>query len=174
MKKLLFVFTAIFIFHSALNAQDEYKHFGLGVGMGLSYGGFGCNFTYAPIKYLSVTGHAGFNLVDFNAGIGANVYFMPRTKMYRPNLKVLYGYNGVILNLDLSEYNKSYYGVTVGFGNELRFGASKKHGFNVDLLVPFRPQEFRDDYDAMKDDPRVEILSEPLPIAINIGYHFDF
>ncbi len=173
MKKLFAIAFATFLACS-VQAQDDFKHFGLGLGFGVNYGGLGANLTYAPIRYLSFTGHAGFNFLDFTAGIGANAYLNPRGKMYRPNLKILYGYNGVILNLDLEEYNKTYFGFTVGFGNEFRFGARKAHGFDVDLLVPLRKKEFYDDYDTMKDDPRVEILADPMPIAISIGYHFDF
>ncbi len=182
MKKLVFALSLTLLFNS-LNAQysteeknNETVHnqFGLGIGFGLNYGGIGMNLTYAPIKYISVTGHAGFNFIDFNAGIGLNAYILPRTKSYRPNLKVLYGYNAVIINIGLPSYNETYYGVTFGLGNEIRFGKKNAHGFDVDLLIPVRDEKFSDDFDAMKADPRVEVLSEPLPFAISVGYHFDF
>lgn len=160
--------------YSSIYARNEYKQFGLGIGFGLNYGGIGLNLTYAPIKYVSFTVHGGFNLVDFNAGIGANVYLNPRTKMYRPNLKVMYGYNAVIKIYGLDEYDKTYYGLTIGFGNELRFGSSKKHGLDVDLLVPFRSQEAYDDAKRVKNDPRVETFTDFIPIAISFGYHVDF
>jgi hypothetical protein len=173
MKKLIIILIAILSVH-LVNAQTDYNKFSFGAGIGLNYGGFGANFSFAPIQYLSITAHSGFNLVDLNAGIGANLYLLPRTKLYRPILKAFYGYNGVILVIGKSEYNKSYYGPTFGIGNEFRFGKARRHGFDIDLLIPIRPQEFSDDVDEMQNDPEVSSFNEPSPVAFSLAYHYDF
>jgi len=45
---------------------------------------------------------------------------------------------------------------------------------NIELVVPFRSKSFHDDWDNIKNNPGIDIQSEPLPVAISIGYHFAF
>ncbi len=156
---------------SATAQVDQNLNFG--TGMGLNYGGFGVNMSIHPHHMIGITGHLGYNLVDANAGVGVNLYLGSPEKVYRPVLKALYGYNAVIIVLDASDYNKSYYGPSFGFGNSFRFGQSKRHGFDVDLLIPVRSSAFKDDYDALDEDSNVDITA-PWPFNISVGYHLYF
>ncbi len=169
MKKNLFLIAAVFIINSAI-ASDDYNHFGVGVGVGMNYGGLGMNLTYAPLKFFAITGHAGYNLANANAGISANLYLNNRTKTYRPNIKVMYGYNAAIKVIGYSTSNTSYYGVTFGIGNEFRFGQKKQHGFDVNILFPIRSQKFKDDYDNLSISSNLLLW----PVTFSFGYHFDF
>jgi hypothetical protein len=173
MKKLLVLIIAI-IFFQFLKAQDEYKKFSVGAGSGLNYGGFGVDFTYAPLKFLAVTADAGYNMLNFTGGIGVNLYIRPRTKMYRPNFKILYGYDGVIRAEGDPKYDQSYYGPTLGLGNEIRFGKLKRHGIDLDILVPLRSKDFFNDVDKLQNDPLVPDYYIPKPLAFSLAYHFDF
>lgn len=169
--KLLIV--AALILCMSVKAQEE-QRFNFGAGLGLNYGGIGANMSFHPHQMIGISGHLGHNLADVNAGIGFNLYLGSPDKVYRPVLKALYGYNAVIIIVDGSEYNKSYYGPSFGFGNSFRFGASKKHGFDVDLFLPIRSSEFKDDYDDLDNDPYVEDLTPYWPITLSIGYHLYF
>ena len=43
---------------------------------------------------------------------------------------------------------------------------------SIGLFVPIRSQKFMDNYDAMKENPRVEVKNDLLPIAISVGYNW--
>ena len=101
-------------------------------------------------------------------------YILPKTtsKKFRPYGKFMYGSNRVIVVKGDSKLDKNYLGPTLGVGLEMRFGRSASHGINIDLNFPINSQEFKDDLQFLKDSPMYEV-SDPLPIAISIGYHFE-
>jgi len=76
--------------------------------------------------------------------------------------------------MDMEEFNEIYLGPSLGFGLEFRFGPDRSNGLNVDLNFPIRSQNYKDDWEALKNNPAVEILSEPWAFTISIGYHFEF
>ena len=82
----------------------------------------------------------------------------------------MYGYNGVIKISGAWSFEETYYGPTFGVGFEFR--PQRKGYWNVELLVPIRSKDYHDDMDAIKNDPNIELKSEPLPIGISVGYHF--
>lgn len=160
------------IFCLSATAQVD-QNFNFGAGFGLNYGGIGVNIAIHPHHMVGITGHLGHNLVDVNAGVGLNLYLGSPEKVYQPVLKALYGYNASIIVLDYSEYNESYYGPSFGFGNSFRFGQSKRHGFDVDLLIPIRSSAFKDDFDELDEDSNIDITA-PWPFTMSVGYHLYF
>lgn len=40
------------------------------------------------------------------------------------------------------------------------------------VVVPVRSEKFMDNYDAMKNDPRVFLESSLIPVTIGVGYNF--
>ena len=72
------------------------------------------------------------------------------------------------------KYDKIYKGFTVGFGLEFRFGKKKQNGFDMELNVPLRTIDFWDDWNTVKNDPGLEVVQDPLPVAFSIGYHHEF
>lgn len=148
-----------------------------GLGVGLDYGGLvGLQVGYSPLKYLVLFGSAGYHMIKFGWQIGAKGLLIGKTsdKVFRPYLKLMYGSNSVIVVEGASEYDNTYLGFTAGVGLELRFGKAKHHGLNADLNFPFRTQEFWDDYDEIKNDPRIAIKQDVIPVAFSIGYHYEF
>lgn len=148
--------------------------FDLGLGFGLDYGGLlGAQFGYAPIKHLVLFGAVGYHMVDFGWEVGLKGLFIRKTseKAFRPYLKVMYGSNSVITAEDTDSYDKVYLGFTIGAGAEVRFGKQKHHGFDFDLNVPIRTQEFWDDYNYMED---IGYEMKSMPVAFSIGYHYEF
>lgn len=149
----------------------------VGVGLGLDYGGIiGLQLTYIPIKYLGVIASVGYYGVNFGWQIGIKGFILPKTnlKKVRPVVKFMYGTNRLIIVDGASQYNESYMGFTPGAGVELRFGAKKSHGLNIDLNIPINSSEFIDDYQALKDNPAIDITLPPSPVAVSVGYHFEF
>ena len=67
------------------------------------------------------------------------------------------------------QYNKAYYGPTLGGGIELHFG-NKKSFMNFGLLFPIRSQKYYDDWDKVTALPGIE-STDPLPVGISVGYN---
>ena len=166
------------------NKQEEKKPevtevkriFDVGFGFGLDYGGFfGAKGTFVPVKYLGLFVSAGYHLIAFGWQLGVTGFILPKNniKKVRPYGKVMFGSNRVIIVQGASSYNKNYIGFTPGAGVEFRFGSRTSHGLNVDLNFPVSSSEFRKDLDELKNNPAIDI-SNPAPIAISIGYHFEF
>ena len=88
-----------------------------------------------------------------------------------PNLMLFYGYNGVSKVEGASEYDMTSYGVTIGANLDIKVG-SKGNKLSVGLFVPIRSKKFMDNYDAIKNDSRIELKNNLMPIAIGIGYNF--
>jgi len=145
----------------------------VGLGAGIDYGGFGGRFTYLPAEKFGLFGALGYNMesVGFNGGI---LYkFIPEKKV-TPTISAMYGYNGVIIVKGASEYNGTYYGPSLSAGVEWKVGNNPKNYWNLELIIPFRSQEFTDDWDAIKDNPDFDVQNDILPVAFSIGYHFGF
>lgn len=149
----------------------------LGAGIGLDYGGLmGLQLGYCPITHLLIFASGGYHLIELGWEVGIKGIYPANTirHVFRAYGKVMYGNNSVIYVDGLDEYNKTYRGVTPGLGVQIRFGKMKNNGFDFDLNIPIRSQAYKDDYERMKNDPRVEVLSDPLPVAISFGYHHEF
>jgi hypothetical protein len=145
--------------------------------MGLDYGGLlGLQFGYSPVKHLLLFASGGYHLIEFGWEIGIKGIYPSNTidHAFRPYVKLMYGNNAVIYVDGLDEYNKTYKWFTPGLGAQVRFGKMKKNGLDFNLDIPIRNQEYKDDYERLKNDPRVEITGEQLPIAISFGYHHEF
>lgn len=148
-----------------------------GLGFGLDYGGLlGIQFGVAPVKHLTFFGAVGYYMFQVGWNFGAKVTFLPKTTQHsvRPFLKAMYGCNSLITAEGTDEYDKVYKGFTGGFGLEFRFGKMKMNGFDLDLNVPFRTGDFWVDYNKMKNDPSLEVLQGPLPVAFSVGFHHEF
>ncbi len=149
----------------------------LGLGFGLDYGGlFGVQLGATALKHLTFFASGGYYKFQGGWNVGLKTLLVAKTSKHagRPYMKVMYGCNSAIFVEGADEYNKVYHGWTVGLGIELRFGKNKQTGFNMDLNVPLRTGDFWVDYDEMKNDPRLDVIAEPLPIAFSIGFHHEF
>lgn len=140
----------------------------IGLGLGMDYGGIGAKLMITPAKSVGIFGSIGYNLngAGYNGGI---IFRMLPEKKVCPYLSAMYGYNAVIIVEGLKQANKTYFGPSFSGGIELRL--ANRNFWNFGLLVPIRSTEFRDDFDALDNNPYIDI-TEPLPIAITVGYHF--
>lgn len=143
----------------------------VGFGVGLDYGGIGARIVVFTSNHIDFFGAIGYNLdgPGFNGGLSCR--FTPGQR-YVPYFSAMYGYNAVILVDALEEFNRTYYGPSVGFGLEMHQARRKKNYFNLEVLVPFRSSEFNDDWDFLENDPRIDVTSAAWPVVISVGYHF--
>jgi hypothetical protein len=141
----------------------------IGLGLGLDYGGFGGKISAFPHKNFGVFAGVGYNLLKAGYNVGGLVRLRPGKKVC-PMITAMYGYNAVIIVEGADEWNKAYYGPSFGGGIELNF-SNKQNFMNFGLLIPLRPQNYRDAMDALLSNPSIE-MTEALPFTISVGYHF--
>lgn len=148
----------------------------LGVGYGLEYGGiFGINAAYIPIRYFSVFIALGYQPVDLGWNAGIKIHVIPEDfrHMFRFNLQFMYGINGVTYVPGNDKFNKTFRGITPGFGFEFMFGAAKKNGFDFDLNSPIHDLTGISKQAGKIRDNGID-YPEPFPLSFSIGYHHEF
>jgi len=177
MKKCLsLTFILASLLSASLSAQiDSTKKvagtsFNFGIGIGIDYGGIGTRLTVVPGRNVMAFAGIGYNFAGVGVNGGLGYLFIP-DKRTCPYLIGMYGYNAVIVIQNASQYDQSYYGPSMGLGIQFR-NRELRNYFNLELLVPFRPQEYSDDLDRLKLNPQIKIDSEPPPVAFSFGYHF--
>jgi len=163
------VMTAVLCMGSHVYGQSAQQVY-LGLGMGFDHGGIGVKAEYLPIKHFGIFGGLGYNFLSAGWNAGATFKILPNKKV-SPNLMVFYGYNGVTKAIGAPEYNMTSYGVTVGTNLDIFLG-SKGNKLSFGLFVPIRSTKFMDNYDDMKNDYRIEMITDLMPIAISAGFNF--
>jgi hypothetical protein len=149
---------------------DEGRHIAnLGFGLGLDYGGIGAQLGFLPVKSVSIFGSIGYNLVSagYNGGIA---FLLAPNKKVCPKFVAMYGYNAVIVVQGTSQYNKTYYGPSIGGGIHINM-RNDQNFINIELFVPFRSSEFSNDLKALKNNSAIADVRDPLPVTFSIGYH---
>lgn len=176
MKKVLFFLLATSAYPLFGQDYNEYElidpdpKMNIGLGIGLDYGGLGGRLTFLPVKKIGIFGSVGYAIVDFGYNVGATLRITPDNKIC-PTVAFMYGYNGIINVRNAAKYDKIYYGTSLAAGLEIHFKA-KPNFLNAELVIPFRPESFYDDWDKIKQMSNLSVQSEALPVAISIGYHF--
>lgn len=142
-----------------------------GLGIGLPYGGFGARIGYNPFDQTTLFLGLGYNL----SGLGINggiQYLLPSNKQSQFYFSVLYGTNSSIKIKGLDESTKSYYGPSFGLG--IRINSLRHEGsfWDLGLVLPIRSSEYKDDLDALENNPSISGLTKPWPVLITAGYNF--
>ena len=146
----------------------------LGVGAGLDYGGFGGNLTYYPVKSVGLFGGVGYALagVGFNAGVKYRYIPEKPDARVRPFALAMYGYNAAIAVLNASQYNKLFYGPTLGAGIDF-LGKPQKRGYwSFGVFVPFRSAEVKEYMEDLENNHGADFTNSLFPVTVSIGYRF--
>ena len=190
MKKsfLLLLIALLFIVINNCKAQDkpsdQYKDYDMisaGVGVGLDYGGLGVNLLAYKNEKIGAFIGVGYNIVGagLNAGIKYRFLKEGSTSRVIPFLTAMYGYNGIIKVTSSASggysssntiYEEIFYGPSFGFGLDKKRYEYNMGYWSFEILVPIRPKSFQDQIDKLKKEGAS--LSQPLPIALSIGYKF--
>lgn len=152
----------------------------VGVGYGVDYGGLvGIKASFIAFPRLSIFVGGGsadktLHHSGWNAGVAAHL--LPRNSKYRirPNIKVMYGINGVTLCEEVPVYDKRFTGITPGFGIELRMGEKRTSGIDVNLNFPLRSSDFKNQILLIKINDKVESVKEPRAMEVSVGIHHEF
>ena len=140
----------------------------IGVGGGLSYGGFGARLTFTPVEEIGLFGSLGYNLDALGYNLGAQIH-MPGQKILSPYVTGMYGYNTVLMvDAFVMKTKTTYFGFSTGVGAEFRVRGSSF--LAAEVLVPFRPQVYKSAIDDL-ESAGYEVKN-PLSVAFCIGYHY--
>jgi hypothetical protein len=118
---------------------------------------------------IGLFGGLGYNFNGTGYNLGASIRFLPDKKV-TPYFMAMYGYNAVINVSGAVEFQKTYYGATVGAGIELK-SRNQPNYWSFGILLPFRDSDYHNKLDELKS-AGVNFDTEPLPIGISIGFHF--
>ena len=145
-----------------------------GIGIGLDYGGVGLNFLAYPQKNIGLFAGVGYAAAGIGYNVGTKIRLLSHKKSSRtvPFFMAMYGYNAVIVVTNESQYNKFFYGPTIGIGCDLH-SRHKENGYlSMALLVPIRSQEITDYINELENNAGVSFSETLLPVAFSIGYTF--
>ena len=144
----------------------------LGLGIGLDYGGFGANLVFYPSTHfgLFIGGGYALNGLGVNGGVKYRFISSRPTARINPFLVAMYGYNTAIIVKDATEYNKTFYGATVGIGIDLRQKPYRRGYWTFAILVPIRGSEVNDYIDHLESSHGIKFENALMPIGLSIGY----
>jgi hypothetical protein len=142
-----------------------------GVGYGYDYGVLGARLTITPIPKFGGFIAVGYNLLKAGVNGGLTYKFLPDRKVC-PVAHVMYGNNAIIKVEGTTRYDKAYYGLTAGGGIELNMRKSNNY-WSFELLYSAWSSQFERDWDDLKNNPNIIVETEPFPLSISVGYHFN-
>ena len=175
--RLLLTVVALLLCAATTHAQDHPASptdvFTVGIGYGQDYGGIGGNLTVYPQKNVGLFGGIGYALAGFGYNAGIKLRLLPKKgeSIFRPFVEAMYGYNTAVFVTNDAQYNKLFYGPTVGGGIDIG-SLVAKHGYlSIAVLVPIRnsdPQNYIDELQNMG----VDFKNNLLPVSFSFGYKF--
>ena len=177
----IFSFLCVLFITIELYAQDTVStspvidKISLGIGMGMDYGGFGGNLTIFPSNNVGVFAGLGYAFAGAGYNVGVKLRSVPKTtqKKYSAFGLLMYGYNAAVAVMDASQYNKFFYGPTIGIGVDYRSDSKTKGYWSAAFFVPVRSSDVSDYIDDLKSNHGVEFKTGLIPIAFSIGYRFN-
>jgi hypothetical protein len=148
----------------------------IGLGLGQDYGGFGLNLIAYPQRNIGIFGGLGYNLAGagYNIGLKFRLISKKPTGKVNPYAVVMYGYNAAIKVTDASQYDKVFYGPTVGVGIDLKSHPRSKIYYSFGINVPIRGSEVDDYMNDLKNNHGVEFNNDLFPVTFSIGFKYIF
>ena len=138
-----------------------------GLGIGFDYGGFGANMLLYPQKNIGVFAGVGYAMIGIGYNVGCKLR-RAKSEKANPYFIAMYGYNTAIGIKDGEQYNKFFYGTTIGVG--LDFKLHRKGYFTMALLLPLRGQEVQDYLNDLKNNHGVTFKNDLIPVGFSFGY----
>ena len=147
-----------------LNAQDSIQQdpfqesrqpdkVSIDIGGGLDFGGLGGNIIYYPIQNIGLFGGVGYAFAGagYNVGLKYRYISDKSTSKINPYGLLMYGYNAAIAVLNAEQYNKLFYGPTLGVGIDFHRKPINKGYWSFALLIPFRKSEVKEYMDDLEN-----------------------
>ena len=147
-----------------------------GIGIGQDYGGFGLNLIAYPQRNIGLFGGIGYNIngPGYNVGLKFRLISKKPTGKVNPYAVFMYGYNAVVVVTNFPDYNKVFYGPTVGFGIDLKLHPTSKFYYSLGINIPIRGSEVDDYMNDLKNNYGVEFKNDLFPVTFSIGFKYIF
>jgi hypothetical protein len=144
--------------------------FTLGFGFGLDYGGLGVNATVYPQKNIGIFGGVGYALAGAGYNVGVKLRLLPNHgySRVRPFLEGMYGYNAAVVVSNAPQYNKLYYGPSVGAGVDIGL-RNGKTSFSLAILVPIRSPDVNNYINELQNNYGVT-FGNLSPVDFSFGF----
>lgn len=171
---LIFFSSLMSIQAQSVDNVDIYNKEGqthLGFGLGLTFGGIGGRFVYSSSETLALMLGLGSNVVGIGYNLGMMCY-IPASSKTQAYFSGMWGTNGAIKIKGLPQLDGSYTGVSLGLGAILNSKVNPGIYWDIGIIVPIRSKDFKDDWDAIKNNPGIDVQQDLFPILINIGINF--
>ena len=84
----------------------------------------------------------------------------------------MYGYNAAVAVTNYPNYDKIFYGPSIGLGFDIGAHAAKKGNFSFAILVPFRSPDVQNYIDDLHNMNGVQFNNNLWPIGVSVGYKF--
>jgi|SRR5450631_598683 len=145
-----------------------------GPGIGFDYGGLGVNFMVYPQKNIGIFFGGGYALAGFGYNTGVKLRLSPdRGTVVNPFFTAMYGYNAAVVITNDAQFNKLFYGPTLGVGIDIRPKKPSSKGYlSIALMVPLRNADAQNYIDLLKSEYGASFTSDLIPVGFSIGYKF--
>lgn len=176
MKKIILscLLIAIVILSNAQSNElpsQNFDRFSFGIGAGLDYGGIGFNLSGYPQKNIGLFAGVGYAFAGIGFNGGVKFRLIPE-KRFSPYVVAMYGYNAAVAVSGSANYDKLFYGPSVGAGFDLGSHVKNRGYFSLAILIPFRSPDVNNYIDDLRNTYGVSFNNNLLPIGISIGYKF--
>ncbi|MFC2122010.1 hypothetical protein ACFLTI_10500 [Bacteroidota bacterium] len=177
-KSKIYLLLCLFFFTIHTNAQESIStpfqsdKITVGIGGGMDFGGFGANVLVYPQKNFGLFAGAGYAIAGFGFNAGAKIRLVSNkpTSKFSPYALAMYGYNAAIAVTNADQYNKLFYGPSVGIGFDYSKKPEKKGYLSIALLIPLRKPEVESYMDNLTRNHGVQFQNDLPPVGISIGY----
>jgi len=139
----------------------------MSLGAGLDFGGIGLNAMNMVTEYLGLFAGLGYNLNNIGINTGVRLYTNDQIARSRLFFSAMYGYNAVYLIKNAENYNRTFYGTTIGMGLDVK--DSRSNFWTLALQIPVRSDDVKS-YKTYLENSNIEIKHDLLPITISLGY----
>lgn len=152
---------------------SEMDKISAGIGFGLDYGGIGGNITCYPHRNIGLFGGVGYNFALMGWSLGTKIRLVGAE--HRSNasayLLAMYGTNASS-NLQQGPLKglRTFRGVTVGVGVDLKYKITSRNYWSLSINVPFRSNEYSNFLKTM--DRYNYKYTAASPVAFSLGYRF--
>ncbi|NJO69042.1 MAG: hypothetical protein HC830_06910 [Bacteroidetes bacterium] len=146
----------------------------LGLGIGQDNGGFGANLTVYPHRNIGVFAGVGYAMADFGYNVGFKVRAISETNFRRGSVYglAMYGYNAGIVIADGKEFNKLFYGPTIGMGIDYKYRPDQPFYWSVGVNIPFRGTKVQDYIEDLEKNHNIKMTTNLLPVTFSFGVKF--
>jgi hypothetical protein len=178
--KFLTLFLICFLINHFSKAQNNTADLrkpdliNIGPGLGFDYGGIGINILAYPQKNVGFFFGGGYAFAGFGYNAGFSFRLSPdRGTVVNPFFMAMYGYNAAVAISGSPEFDKIFYGPTLGAGIDLRSKKLYSKGYlSLAITVPIRNSDAQNYIDLLKNQYGASFSNDLLPVGFSIGYKF--